>query len=385
MQQFKWNVLFAATALLCPFGRLMAEGANPEVAKRQSRELFEKRVWPAIETRCLKCHGSEKQKGEYRIDSKDAAFKGGESKTAPIVPGDAMKSPMVRRITLPKAHDDAMPPEGKGELSPEEILAFIHWIDFGAEWMDVKPSAQSAADPKATGEGAKVEVKEEPLAQVPPADPKAIGALHQAGALAGPLAQNTNLLNVDFLRVASKIDDSHLALLKPLAAQVYWLSLANTKVTDAGLANVVGMTNLKRLSLEKTAITDAGLIHLKDLASLESLNLYGTQVSDAGLSHLQGFRCLKKLYLWQTKVSEEGAKKLAEAMPGLKVETGWKAPPVVAAPSPINEKCPFTQKPIDLVFTFTHKEEKVGFCCGNCLVKFQEKPDEHFGKVKATN
>ncbi|MDP6359695.1 MAG: c-type cytochrome domain-containing protein, partial [Planctomycetota bacterium] len=61
-----------------------------------SRELFLKSVWPTFETKCLKCHDEMKQKGEYRLDRKEAAFKGGESKkpgivASPVYTDDAME------------------------------------------------------------------------------------------------------------------------------------------------------------------------------------------------------------------------------------------------------------------------------------------------------
>ncbi|MFP6613293.1 MAG: hypothetical protein VB835_13365, partial [Pirellulales bacterium] len=42
-----------------------------------------------------------------------------------------------------------------------------------------------------------------------------------------------------------------------------------------------------RVSLYRTNITDAGLANLKGLSSLEVLYLYGTQVTDAGVEKLK--------------------------------------------------------------------------------------------------
>ena len=53
-------------------------------------------------------------------------------------------------------------------------------------------------------------------------------------------------------------------------------------LVDADLANLAGLTNLKRLTLANSPVTDAGLTHLKGLAQLESLNLFHTAVTDAG-------------------------------------------------------------------------------------------------------
>ena len=52
---------------------------------------------------------------------------------------------------------------------------------------------------------------------------------------------------------------------------------------------------------------------------MQSINLYGTEVNDAGLAHLAKLKTLKNVYLFQSKATEAGAKKLAAAIPGLKV------------------------------------------------------------------
>jgi len=67
------------------------------------------------------------------------------------------------------------------------------------------------------------------------------------------------------------------------------LWLGPPTMTDAGLAYLQGLTNLKLLniSLTDTRVTDAGLVHLKGLAGIERLTLTGTSVTDAGVSELQ--------------------------------------------------------------------------------------------------
>src|SRR4030095_15099132 len=45
---------------------------------------FTREVRPLLEERCVKCHGPEKQKGGLRFDTKEGAFKKGESGEAAI-------------------------------------------------------------------------------------------------------------------------------------------------------------------------------------------------------------------------------------------------------------------------------------------------------------
>lgn len=81
---------------------------------------------------CYSCHSEEKVKGDLRLDGREFIFAGGES--GPIIqPGVSSKSELVRRISLPKEHDDVMPSKGK-LLTEKEIAVISLWIDKGAPW-----------------------------------------------------------------------------------------------------------------------------------------------------------------------------------------------------------------------------------------------------------
>lgn len=94
---------------------------------------FAATIRPALEKKCFSCHGPEKQKGDYRMDTADGLFKAGESEMAPIVANKPLESYLVELITLPGDDDAAMPPDGKDRLTPEETLAIIEWIWNGAK------------------------------------------------------------------------------------------------------------------------------------------------------------------------------------------------------------------------------------------------------------
>ena len=85
---------------------------------------------------CYNCHGSGKVKGELRLDGKEFIMKGGEHGQV-LIPGDPKGSEIMRRITLPRNHKEAMPSKGKG-LTKDEIAIIEYWIKQGAPW----PSGQ---------------------------------------------------------------------------------------------------------------------------------------------------------------------------------------------------------------------------------------------------
>jgi hypothetical protein len=58
-------------------------------------------------------------------------------------------------------------------------------------------------------------------------------------------------------------------------------------VTDSGLKELAGLTNLQDLMLNTTLVTDAGLKELAGLKNLRSLDLRNTTVTAAGVAALQ--------------------------------------------------------------------------------------------------
>jgi len=99
------------------------------------------------------------------------------------------------------------------------------------------------------------------------------------------------------------------------------LDLKGTGITDAGLVHVGRMKRLKGLYLTRTGISDDGIAHLGGLRELETLILWDTRVSDAGLEHLKPLKQLQELILWNTKVTREGAEALQSALPDCDVST----------------------------------------------------------------
>lgn len=94
--------------------------------------LYSEKVQPVLQKQCYQCHGTDKKKGGLRLDVPDGWAKGGDSGDPTIKAGSPLESELVRLILLPKDHEDLMPPAGKGQLTPAEIVDIIHWIQAGA-------------------------------------------------------------------------------------------------------------------------------------------------------------------------------------------------------------------------------------------------------------
>jgi len=109
----------------------IAVAADPPVAPNFLRD-----VRPIFKAHCFRCHGAGSSEGEFRLDRKPLAMKGGETGRA-IEPGKADLSLLVRLIEGHGPGDARMPPEGEGRgLRQKEIRLIRDWINRGAAWPD---------------------------------------------------------------------------------------------------------------------------------------------------------------------------------------------------------------------------------------------------------
>jgi beta-lactamase regulating signal transducer with metallopeptidase domain/Leucine-rich repeat (LRR) protein len=115
-------------------------------------------------------------------------------------------------------------------------------------------------------------------------------------------------------RVNSTDDDDLACLeklkkLKEFNSSISWIS-------DAGLAHLGGLTDLKFLAVGGPNVTDAGVAHLSNLKKLNILHIFGN-ISDAGLKAFEGLHSLQLLdILSKQNISPAAIDKLKKALPG---------------------------------------------------------------------
>jgi hypothetical protein len=101
------------------------------------------------------------------------------------------------------------------------------------------------------------------------------------------------------------------------------LDLSKSNVTNSGIRELEGATNIHSLQLENTAIGDEGLSTVATMTELVELDLTGCRVTDAGLPNLKSLKNLRFLYLTQTRITDQGLVHLRD-LPALEdVRIGW--------------------------------------------------------------
>src|SRR5258708_2528645 len=126
------KIAFVLTTFGLSLASLAAEVDLSKLPPVSSRPgvTYEKDIRPIFEASCFRCHGEERHRGELRLDSLEAALKGGEDKV--ILPGKSKESLLV--IAVAQLDDEkAMPPKrgpgvaggaaGRGGFGPGNLIA----------------------------------------------------------------------------------------------------------------------------------------------------------------------------------------------------------------------------------------------------------------------
>src|SRR5215204_4432611 len=92
-------------------------------------------VLPILSDACYHCHGPDEpaRKAGLRLDTKDGAFRA-KNDVAVIVPGDAVRSELVRRITSADPDEMMPPPDDIRKLTPAQAQTLKRWVEQGATW-----------------------------------------------------------------------------------------------------------------------------------------------------------------------------------------------------------------------------------------------------------
>jgi len=118
------------------------------------------------------------------------------------------------------------------------------------------------------------------------------------------------------------IRDEDLACLSKLN-RLRWFQISSAvkkpmAISDTGMANLAGLTNMERLTIGGPNLTDDGLRHLANMNRLDLLNIIGGKLTDKGLRHLEGLKSLTYLSIRaENEFSPEALEHLQNQLPNL--------------------------------------------------------------------
>lgn len=320
----------------------------------ETHNIYKDQIAPILKLRCYNCHSAVKQKNGLRLDGEMFIKKGGKN-GAVFIQGNILKSPLYSSLVLPIDDEKHMPPKGKHQLSPNEILIIERWIKSGASFEDkidtitklelankalvtknttdkIIAANTNAANIAPDQINKKTEKNKNSITSTAeittinevnpsPISPAIIEEFKKENIILTNIAEGSNFVIANFVNVVP-FDKSSLQALKNINDQLVALKLTNLPIDNNDIKVLIELKNIKKLNLENTLITDDGMEYVKRLSELEQLNLYGTNISDEGLSKLVYLKKLSAIYLWKTKVTLKGIEGFKKLLPEVNIEVG---------------------------------------------------------------
>ncbi|MDU0352871.1 hypothetical protein RS130_02065 [Paraglaciecola aquimarina] len=237
---------------------------------------------------------------------------------------------MFHRITLPRSHDKAMPPEGRTPLSDEQIALMRWWIKAGApsstsinqlEPEVLSPEIVALIDAKIS-ESIERRYPTKVYTSIEPKELKQhIQNLKTGfGIDITPVSQDPkDGLQITAFNFHTSVDDNAWHALAPLAEFISYADFGGMTITQQSWGQLAKLPQLRSLLLDNAILESSDVTPLNQLKKLQVLNLFNTGIDDSVSKSLANITSLKKLYLGQTQISTDGLAKIQDSLKQTKI------------------------------------------------------------------
>ena len=262
--------------------------------------VYEKAIAPILEQKCISCHGAEKVKGNLQLTSPDLMIKGGKNGNL-LNSINNKEALLLQRIHLPNEDEKHMPPDGKIQLTLEELTLLNRWVKAGGDFK------------KKINELAKTDSLA-PLAIAYKAPKK--GEDNSKGNAPDLKAYNTSYCTVNYSYYGSEeifVDffqgafykTASLKNLEPLKEKITSVNMQGMPLTKEDLAIIIGFPNLRKLNLNYTKLSLNDLTPLKRLEKLKNISICGMELNPTSLAGFIDNAPFTQIQIWNNKTNEK--------------------------------------------------------------------------------
>jgi len=311
-------------------GALLTHGENalsmpiPEVKVAEevktvdsSLTVYEKAIAPILAQKCVSCHGPDKVKGQLQLQSPELIIKGG--KNGSILNGiQNEEAQIIYRIHLPNADEKHMPPDGKLQLTLEELTLLNKWVKAGGNFTK-KISELAKTDSLAI------------LAMAYKAPSKGSGdnknnapdlkPYNSSYCTVNYLYNGSEEIEVNFFQ-GSFYKIEQLKNLEKIKDKIVSLNMQGMPITKEDLSIIVQFTKLKKLNLNYTTLTLNDLAPLKTITSLKNLSICGMEVNENTLTKFLEKAPFTEINIWTNHSSKKEFQQLSASNKKVKIIIG---------------------------------------------------------------
>lgn len=289
----------------------------------ENTPIFQGFIKPIIDKKCISCHNSEKQKGDLDMTSYGNMKLGGKNGELWVL-NNPKESTLLKRIHLPVEHKEHMPPEGKIQLTEEEIALLNAWIKQGAT-----EKLTFAQLPKNDTLGLiisnrldAINQEEQPKYAFGFANKKDLDALKNPFTTIIQKSPSSPAIDV-VIYGRQTYKPEFLTNLSKIKEQIVSLNLSYLPIDKSAIKFISTLPNLEELLLNFTDVKTDDLVDLKECSNLKILSLSGTQIDSDIRKTLSNLTNLKNVFLWNTNISEDDVKTLQTEFQAIYFENGF--------------------------------------------------------------
>lgn len=275
------------------------------ITQVDSLKIYNDVIANILEDKCVQCHNPTKKKSGLSLISPEMILKGGDNGEV-VVKNKASESAIYNSTFLPIDDDNHMPPEGKKQLTKNEVWLIKYWIDNEMEF-----NATVSELPQ--NDSLNFLLKDYLIFEkrnISKASKSDIDEAREVGFRVNSQVQGEGGLSLKYNN--SEFEKKALNVLLNLKHQIVELDLSHCNLNDDLTGSFEKFSNLEKLRLDNTMITDKTLTNLTDLKHLKVLNLHNTKVSKKGLENLLVSVIPEHIFIWNTGIDAKMAKDLSE-------------------------------------------------------------------------
>ena len=311
-------------------GALLTHGENalsmpiPEVKVSEevktvdsSLTVYEKAIAPILAQKCISCHGPDKVKGQLQLQSPELIIKGGKNGSI-LNSIQNEEAQIIHRIHLPNADEKHMPPDGKLQLTLEELTLLNKWVKAGGNFTK-KISELAKTDSlvilamayKAPTKGSGDNKNNAP-------DLKPYNSSY---CTVNYLYNGSEEIEVNFFQ-GSFYKIEQLKNLEKIKDKIVSLNMQGMPVTKEDLSISLQFTKLKKLNLNYTTLTLNDLLPLKTITSLKNLSICGIEVNQNTLTKFLEKAPFTEINIWTNHSSKKDFEQLSANNKKVKIIIG---------------------------------------------------------------
>ena len=299
------------------FPKSISSETGIEINTDSAITVYQLGVAPILAQKCISCHGMEKSKANLQLHNPECISKGSEN-------GDILKarlngeSVLFKSIHLPLDDEDHMPPDGKLQLTPDELRILTLWIKSGGNF-------------------------EQRISELPKNDSlflmvnKYNAAANQKASLnfnlPGLEEFNSNYCSVNYLFNGSEevevnffqginYNRENLKRLEKIKTSIVSLNMQGMPLTKEDLDIVLQFSNLQKVNLNSTGLDIGSLERLKTLTKLKSVSISGIDFDETEFDKFLDGAKFASLNVWSQKAGKKQLEKVIVKYPGINIIVG---------------------------------------------------------------